>query len=284
MNKPPIGVVAGGGDLVLELLDILRQTGTPHCVAALKGEVSTEVRGSGIQHFTWGEIGKILTFFKTNGCQDLILIGRVDSRPDFKSIMGDRGTLMRLPKIIGAMSGGGDDSLLRKVLNLIEYEGFRVIGVQDVAADLLAPSGSMTKRSPPKSLKSDIERAKTVLSDLGKHDIGQVLVIHDGRIVAVEGAEGTDNVLRRIGTLRQEGRMTKKASTGILVKASKPQQDLRVDLPTIGPDTIALAADAGLSGIVVEAGRVLIARKSQLTDIANRAGLFVYGENGFGHG
>lgn len=276
----PIGIVAGGGVIVGELIDVLTTHSKPCVVAAIKGEADASLTSSNIAMFEWGEIGKILSFFKKNDCKNLILIGKITKRPDFRSILGDPGTLIRIPKIVSAMTGG-DDTLLRKVIGLIEEEGFQVIGIGDIAPELLLQAGSLGKKHPNKTQRVDIEKGKEVLRDLGQHDIGQSLVIYNGRILAVEGAEGTDQMLQRIASLRQEGRITQKPNTGILLKASKPEQDKRVDLPTIGPNTAKLAAQAGLAGIVAEADCVLLAAHKETGRLIDHHKLFLCGESGF---
>ncbi|MEM8837468.1 MAG: UDP-2,3-diacylglucosamine diphosphatase LpxI [Pseudomonadota bacterium] len=274
-----IGIVAGGGDLVKEIIHELNSSGEEIAVAAIDGEADASLNGDNVGHFNWGEIGRILRFFKDRNCRRLVLAGRITARPDFRSIIGDPGTLLRLPKIIAAVAGG-DDALLKRVIGLIEAEGFRVIGASEVAPNLLAREGHLggVKRDP--SLSDDIAFAKTVLRDLGRHDIGQAVVVEKGRIVAVEAAEGTDGMLQRVAALREAGRLSKKRG-GILVKATKPEQDQRVDLPVIGPDTVKNATEAGLTGIVVEADRVLVVSRGAMIDSANRADVFVVAEDGF---
>lgn len=275
-----IGIVAGGGGVVDELLQVLESKSQAYSVAAITDETDAKLKANTITYFKWGEIGRIISYFHDQGCKELILIGRINKRPDFQSIIGDPGTIKLIPQIIKAMSGG-DDSLLQKVMKLIEAQGFKVIGIQDIASELLLGEGLYGYKKQPMHFLQDVEKGKDALKDLGKHDIGQALVIYNGRILAVEGAEGTDTMMRRIKSLRQEKRITGKKSTGLLLKAAKPNQDLRVDLPTIGPDTIELAAAAGLSGIVFEAGRVLVADQKETIKLAKRHKIFLSGEGGF---
>lgn len=282
-GQKPIGIVAGGGALVGELVEILVKRSQPLAVAAISGEADFEHEGTIIAPFRWGEIGRMIAFFKKQECERLLLLGRIDRRPDFRSIAGDPGTLKRLPKILAAMRGG-DDSLLQRVIGLIEAEGFQIISMMDVAPELLLGAGHFGASGPFDELVDDTAKAKMVLNDLGKHDIGQALVILNGRVLAVEGAEGTDSMLRRIITLREEGRIPRRSKTGLLVKAAKPGQDIRVDLPTIGPDTVRLAAQAGLAGIICEAGAVLVANRAQTFTLAKEHGIILAGEYGFHDG
>lgn len=278
-NKP-IGIVAGGGGLVAELTEALDKKSQPFVIAAIKGETDDSLKGEVISHFKWGEIGRIISFFHKYGCEKLILIGRINKRPDFRNIITDPGTLKRIPKIVAAMTGG-DDTLLQRVIKLIEAEGFSIIGVQEAAPELLLEKGLFGYTKLMDSVVDDATKGKAILKDLGKHDIGQALVIYDGRVLAVEGAEGTDNMLRRIKLLREEKRITQKAGTGILLKAAKPDQDFRADLPTIGPETVRLAAQAGLAGILCEAGTVLVASRTETFALAKTHKVFLAGEGGF---
>lgn len=282
-GQKPIGIVAGGGALVGELVEILVKRSQPFAVAAIRGEADFERAGTIAASFRWGEIGRMIAFFKKQECEQLLLLGRIDRRPDFRSIVGDPGTLKRLPKILAAMRGG-DDSLLQRVIGLIEAEGFQIISVIDAAPELLLGAGHFGAAGLSDQLAEDRAKAKMVLNDLGKHDIGQALVISNGRVLAVEGAEGTDGMLRRIIALREEGRIPRRAKTGLLVKAAKPGQDSRVDLPTIGPDTVRLAAKAGLAGIIGEAGAVLVANRAQTFTLAKEHGIILAGEYGFHDG
>lgn len=278
-NPPssPIGIVAGNGLLPLELINALKAAGTPHYIAAIKEECTAPLSTTNSATFSWGEIGKILKYFKNNECQNVVLIGGVTRRPDFTSILGDPATMRLLPKIIAAMSGG-DDNLLGKVIKLIENEGFNVLGIDDVAPDLLLDEGHVAGPKFPKKLASDLQQALAALKDLGRHDVGQALVIENGRIIAVEGAEGTDMMLERVAFLRKSGRLSNGKQAGFLLKLSKAQQDRRVDLPAIGPDTVLHVKNAGLSGIVAEAGSVLLANKEKLISEAKTRKIFLYGQ------
>ncbi|MEP2944069.1 MAG: UDP-2,3-diacylglucosamine diphosphatase LpxI [Hyphomicrobiales bacterium] len=279
-KEKPIGVFAGGGGIVGELINALESKAQPFAVAAIEGESDDGLKADIISHFKWGQIGKIATYFREQGCEKLVLIGRINKRPDFLNIVADPSTLKRIPKIVAAMTGG-DDSLLQKGIKIIEEEGFTVIGAQEVAPELLLEKGFFGSKKSFAHFEEDAVTGKAVLRDLGKHDIGQALVIHNGRVLAVEGAEGTDNMLRRVKMLREEKRITNKGATGVLIKAAKPNQDYRVDLPTIGPQTIRLASDAGLAGIICEAGKVLVASRSETYTIAKKHKIFLSGEGGF---
>jgi hypothetical protein len=160
---------------------------------------------------------------------------------------------------------------------ILEQDGFRMVGIKDVAPDLLAPEGCFTGAKPDENAAADIARGREVLAALGPFDIGQAVVVIDGHVVAVEDIEGTDGLLARVARLRKEGRIRAKAGRGVLVKAPKSSQDLRFDLPTIGPRTIEGAAAAQLAGVAVAAGNTLVVEAQAMIGAAEASGLFVTG-------
>ncbi|MCV0425855.1 MAG: UDP-2,3-diacylglucosamine diphosphatase LpxI [Roseibium sp.] len=271
-----IALIAGNGSLPRQIADALTECGRDFRIVAIRGEADDLTRDKANAELGWGEIGRLYSFLKKNGCQDVLLIGGVSKRPDFTSILGDFGTLKRLPTIIRALAGG-DDSLLTKVIRLFEDEGYRVVGIKDVAPQLLASSGVLGRVQPTADDWRDLELALKATEKLGELDIGQAAIAVGGRVVALEGAEGTDAMIQRCADLKGNGRIRTKGRAGVLVKTAKPDQDLRVDLPTVGPRTIDLAVSAGLSGIAVEAHGALIAEKEQTLHRADEAGLFVVG-------
>jgi DUF1009 family protein len=151
------------------------------------------------------------------------------------------------------------------------------VGIRDVAPDLLMPQGCLTRACANDEAAADIVRGREVLQALSPFDIGQAVVVIDGHVVGVEDIEGTDGLLARIARLRAEGRIRAKAARGVLVKAPKSGQDLRFDLPTLGPRTIEGAVSAGLSGIAIVAGNTIVADPQAMIEAADRAGLFVTG-------
>ncbi|MCX2722557.1 LpxI family protein [Roseibium salinum] len=273
-----IALIAGNGRLPCQVADALNSAGRDFQVIAIRGEADEMTRQRANAEIGWGEIGRLYGFLEKTGCREVLLIGGVSKRPDFTSILGDFGTLKRLPTIIRALAGG-DDSLLTKVIRLFEDEGYRVVGIKDVAPQLLASSGVLGRIRPKEDDWRDLQLALRATEKLGELDIGQAAIAVGGRVVALEGAEGTDAMLERCAELKRIGRIRAKAHTGVLVKTAKPDQDLRVDLPTVGPRTIDLAQAAGLAGIAVEADGALVAEREETLSKADAAGLFVIGIN-----
>lgn len=266
--KAPLGILAGGGGLPEQIAESAVARGRAVHIVAIEGEA-----GSGIERFphtwvNWGSIGRMSASLNAAGCRDLIIVGSV-TRPDPRKVRPDLGLIKAIPTIIRLL-GGGDDHVLRNVVRFFEAQGFDVQGVAEVAPELLVAKGTLGRVSPAPAFTADADRAFAVVDALGFADVGQGVIIRDGRILAIEAAEGTDRMLARLDP--------NAATAGaILVKRPKPRQELRVDMPVIGPRTIDLAAQMGLAGIAVEAGRVLVAERAQVIEAADRSGLFVVG-------
>jgi len=215
-----------------------------------------------------GAAGRMLDWLRAAGAREVVLAGKV-TRPSFLSLRPDAGAARLLPKV-GMKAFGGDDSLLTAVLRVLRDEGFEPLPAQAVLAELLVPeAATLTSATPDEDARRDIRRGITVLRALGAADVGQCAVVQQGLVLAVEAIEGTDAMLARAGTLRREG------PGGVLVKILKPGQDRRVDLPTIGPDTVAGAAAAGLRGIAIEANGTIIIDRAATVAAAEGAGLFL---------
>jgi DUF1009 family protein len=178
-----------------------------------------------------------------------------------------------IPRILQLMRGG-DDNLLAGVAAMFQEQGMTLVGPLDVAPDLALPEGLVAGTASP-AAAAGIAKAAEAARLIGRLDIGQAAVAVAGRVVAVEDAGGTDALLDRVAALRASGRVT--STGGVLVKCAKPQQDLRLDLPTIGPATAENARRAGLDGVAGEAGRALLAGRDETIDAFRRAGLFLYG-------
>jgi DUF1009 family protein len=211
----------------------------------------------------------------TEGCRDIAFIGSV-TRPSLWTIRPDWRVLMLMPQIV-RLYRGGDDHLQSGIGRLIEQHGFRLIGPKDIAPELTMPLGPLGSRVPSERDRTDIARGLAVLDDLSPHDVGQAVVVAENHVLAVEGPEGTDRTVARVAELRRNGRIRSAAGTGVLVKAAKLGQDHRIDLPTIGPQTVEGAAAAGLAGIAVVAGSTFVAEPQVIAAAADRAGVFVVG-------
>lgn len=275
----PVGVVAAGGAMPFAVADSLRARGIEPVLFALRG-VCDPKRVEGFRHhwISVGQLGRATKLFRAEGCRDLVFIGSL-VRPALSEIRLDWGTLRALGRVWAAFRGG-DDHLLSAIGRILERDGFRMVGIKEVAPDLLVPEGCLTRTVPDAAANADIAKGREVLRALGGFDIGQGVVVIDGHVVGIEDIEGTDGLLARMARLRGEGRIRAAAGRGVLVKAPKSGQDLRFDLPTVGPRTVEAAASAGLAGIAVIAGNTLVAEPQAMVEAADTRRLFVVGLSG----
>lgn len=245
-------------------------------IVGIEGAASSEIE---IFPHAWvriGAMGEFLRVLKREGCQDIVLIGGI-KRPDLSKLGLDLTAVKLLPRLASWMKEG-DDGLLRGLAEFLEKDhGFHLVGAHEVAASLLAPEGTLTSATPSGQDEHDIDAAVRAALAIGALDIGQGAVACRGVVLALEAAEGTDEMLKRVAALPPDIRGSEERREGVLVKLSKPGQERRLDLPTIGVETVERAAAAGLSGIAVEAGGALIADAEAVARAANARGLFVLG-------
>lgn len=262
----PLGILAGAGSIPLEIARCAAARGRPVHLVGLGGNADAAIAEFPHTLVPWGAIGGLLSAFRDNACREIVIAGGV-RRPDLRTISPDLGLLWALPAIVRLLDGG-DDSVLRRVVRFFEQNGFRVVGIADVAPELLVAEARLGCLEPTADDMLAVEAGFAVIAALSEMDIGQAVVMAGSTPIAIEGAEGTDRMLARV---RSEGRRA------VLVKRSKPGQELRVDLPAIGRATIARASEAGLAGLGVEAHRVLAADRAAMVAAADAAGLFVVG-------
>jgi hypothetical protein len=272
----PVGLIAGGGVLPFAVADSLQARGVTPILFALKGSCDA-ARVAHYRHhwLALGTVGRLLRLLRDEQCRDLMFIGAL-VRPSLSDLRLDWGAIKVLPTVIAAFRGG-DDHLLTGIGKILERQGIRLLGLKDVAPDLLMPEGCMTRARPDTAIEADIAKGRAVLAALSPFDIGQGCVVIDGHVVAVEDTGGTDGLLRRVEQLRCERRIRAKPGRGVLVKAPKSGQDLRFDLPALGPKTIEGLIAAQIAGVAVVAGHTVVAEPQAMVDAADRAGLFVTG-------
>jgi hypothetical protein len=274
--KDRLAIIAGSGLLPLHVAEAARIHGENPFIIALANESDRD--WSAFDHTTLG-IGNfkaISAVFRQAGIGRVVMSGAVRRRPDWRDIKPTLRSLAKVPSVLRTLLSGGDDAVLKTAIELIETNGARVIGVQDIVPELLAEIGTLGARAPGTEDQADIEAAEAAAIALGHLDVGQGAVAVGGRVVALEGPEGTDAMLDRVARLKVDGRISSRRR-GVLVKLCKPQQDVRADLPSIGPSTIKGAQAAGLAGIAVEAGRALVLEREEMIALANEAGLFITG-------
>lgn len=267
-----IGIVAGGGLLPELIAAACRAAGQRVFLLSLRDhadpDLASRIDPDDQADIRLGEAGKGVKLMKRAGVRQVVFVGHV-RRPSLAALRPDFATIGLLAKI--GRKAMGDDSLLRAISSAIENEGFQVVGPLDLAPDLAAPEGPLTRKRPDSDAETDIARGLEVGLHMGLCDVGQSVVVQQGIVLAVEAIEGTDAMLARSGELKRKGR------PGVLVKISKPNQDMRLDLPTIGTATLEQVEAAGLAGIAIEAGRVMLLDREALIAEADRRGLFVTG-------
>ena len=273
LGQGPLAIICGGGSLPFAVADAVQNRGRKVVLFALSGWADPQ-RVAGYKHH-WGALGKfgwLCREVRAEGCTDIVFIGTI-SRPQIWRARFDWGTIRLLPRIFAAYRGG-DNHLLSGVAKMFEQEGFRLVGAHEVAPEILMPEGALSKRQPNAQDHADIARGLQLLEVIGKFDIGQAAVVAGNHVLAVEGVEGTDRMLERVAELRSRhvgGR------GGVLVKAPKPGQDWRFDLPSIGPRTVEGAAEAGLSGIALLARSGIVAEPQAVSALAEKHNIFVVG-------
>ena len=271
----PLGLIAGGGRLPRIVAEAALARGfTPIVVriADAEGDDWTGFRGD---YFTWGRTGDAIRFMKASGVTRVAACGTVSRRPDFRSILQSLRTLIMLPTALRIVRGG-DDRLLRNVAAFLKAEGLEPVAVQDVEPRLLAPPGPIAGRRADAAERAALGLGLRAAEALGRLDVGQAVVASQERVIALEAAEGTREMLHRVAELKTRGRIGR-GERLVLVKAVKPGQDERYDLPSIGASTIVEAEGAGIGAIGVTAGKSLLIDYEALVAAATQANIAVVG-------
>ncbi len=273
----PVGIICGGGTFPFTVADSLRKQGRDVVLFALRGWADEQAVARYPHHWAHiAQFGRFVRLARRENVRDVIFIGSL-VRPSIRQLISfDLTTLRVLPRAIRQFYGG-DDHLLTGIAGIFEDHGFRLLGAHEVAPEILVPEGPLGRKHPAENDLGDIERGMACLKAIGPYDVGQAVVVANRHVIALEAAEGTDQMLARVGDLRRNHRFRAPAGTGVLVKAPKPDQDRRFDLPSIGPRTIEGVAAAGLAGIAVVAGGTIAAEPQELVQKADNAGIFVVG-------
>jgi UDP-2,3-diacylglucosamine hydrolase len=272
----PLALICGGGSLPLAVADSVAARGRQVELFPLHGAANPADFQRRPAHWLYlGQTIKFIRLARAAGCRDVVLIGSL-VRPSLWQIRLDFKTLMLLPRVAAAFRGG-DDHLLSGIGRLFEPEGFRLLGAHDVAPEILVPQGTLGRVQATDRDRADITIGMDYLRAAGPYDVGQAVVVAGKHVLAVEAAEGTDQMLARVAEMRANGRVPSAVGSGVLVKAPKRGQDRRFDLPSIGPLTVDGVERAGLAGIAVVADSTIIAEPQRLAAAADRAKIFVIG-------
>ncbi len=262
-----LGIIAGKGELPRQIIQACQKEGRDFHVIAFSDQTD-EKTVENISH-DWvrlGAAGTTIKIFKQQGIKDLVLAGGIN-RPSMASLRPDGWALKFFAK--NAKAALGDDGLLAALVHDLEKEGFRLVGPDEILDDLLAQTGTLGAIEPDEVALADIARGFNVAWQLGALDVGQAVVVQQNLVLGVEAIEGTESMLGRVKNLAREG------VGGVLIKAKKPNQEKRADLPAIAPATIDQARAAGLRGIAIEANGAIVIDAQKVREKADQAGLFV---------
>jgi DUF1009 family protein len=272
----PLAMICGGGSLPLAVADSVSRRGRQVVLFPLHGAAEGIAVDRYPHHWVYiGQVGKFMRLARAAGCRDVVFIGSL-VRPSLWRTRADIKGLMMLPRVISVFRGG-DNHLLSGMGRLFELDGFRMLGAHEVAPDILVPAGALGRMTPSERDRADVVVGFDLLHATSPFDVGQAVVVANNHVLAVEAAEGTDHMLARVAEMRAAGRIRASSGIGILVKAPKRGQDLRFDMPSIGPQTVEGVARAGLAGIAVVAGETIIAEPDRVVAAADRANIFVIG-------
>lgn len=271
----PLGVVVGAGALPGLVAAAALSHGREVLLIGIEGQPAAFPRGFQSVTIRLERLAACLDALRARGVQEVVMVGKLH-RPTLNLGQADLRTLAMAARIVPLFSQG-DDALLRGILRMVEAEGFAVRGIDQIAPQLMAGAGPLGRVQPGPGDMDDARRAAAIVAALGALDIGQAAVVAQGLCLGVEALPGTDALLRAVAAIPSPIRPDPAAGRGVLYKGPKPGQELRSDPPAIGPETVALAAAAGLAGIAVAAGEAVMIDRDATVRAADAAGLFVLG-------
>lgn len=271
---PGLAIMAGTGVLPKLIAEHCARIGRPYKVCVFAGQEFDWLGSHPVVEGEYEKIGRVFKALKAEGIHQVTMAGAV-TRPKLKPWRFDLTMIMLAPKLLPAMRKG-DDETLGTITSIFEGQGFEVVAPHDVIEGLLAPEGIHTKAQPSDADREDAARAAKIVDALGAMDVGQGAVVAQGLCLATESIQGTDAMLGFVGKTGRDFLTDPEGGKGVLLKAPKPGQDWRVDLPAIGPDTFAKVAEAGLAGVVVQAGGVLVLGFDDCKAAADEHGLFFW--------
>ena len=271
----PLAIVAGDGDLPKLLAEDCARTGRDYVVVLFAGFAPDWVAGRPVIKAEFEKPARMFKALRAGGFAHVTFAGAMQ-RPQLSLLKFDLKFWRLAPKLLPAMKSG-DDVTLRTITAIFEAEGMEVIGAHDVLESLLAPSGIQTVAKISKADWVDIKRGLDIAQASGRMDVGQGAVVAQGICLGVESIQGTDAMLGFVAQTGDRFKLNKKGAKGVLCKVPKPGQDWRVDLPSIGAGTIESAAKAGLAGVAVQAGGVLVLGLEETVAKADELGLFLVG-------
>jgi DUF1009 family protein len=269
----PLAVVCGSGRFPLAVAEAVSATGRAVFLIGIRGAADAAIENYPHGWIGMGRLGRLIRLARSAGAQELVFVGAVPRPSTPRDFIPDLRFLLARWKL----TRGGDNRLLNFVARTMTDAGFTVRGVQDVAPNLMLPAGSLGQYAASSYAVAAAELGFQVLDALSPYDVGQSVIIADRRVIAIEAADGTDLMLTRVAELRASGNVRMAEERSVFVKAPKRGQDLRLDTPAVGVETVARAKAAGIAGIAVAAGQVMTPDLAQLIAAADAAGLFMLG-------
>jgi UDP-2,3-diacylglucosamine hydrolase len=262
------GLIAGNGKFPFMVLESARARNLDMVVAAIKEETFPEIDSCGypVHWLGLGQLGKLIRVFHEAGVGKAIMAGQVKHVQIFGSSLPD----LTMLKLLAGLKHRSTDALIGAVARVLEESGIQLIDSTEFLKPHLAPEGTLTRRKLDTHEKADLDFGRPVAHKIALMDVGQTLVVRDRAVVAVEAMEGTDATIRRAGELAGGKNLT-------VIKVSKPKQDMRFDVPVIGPFTIQTMIDAGATALALDAGRTLLVDRQRLVEIADAADIAVEG-------
>lgn len=264
-KKDTVGLIAGGGPFPLLLAEAAGGQGY-RVVAVAHRDETDPILARKVDEIVWvslGQLGHIINALKQRGVRRAFMAGTISKGRMFSRIRPDLKGL----SLVSRLAIFHDDGILRAVANELEKEGIEIISSTVFLPDLLAPAGCLTKRKPTRDEMADIQFGWRIAKEMGKLDIGQCVVVRRKTVLAVEAMEGTDETIRRGGGIARE--------KAVVVKVSKPRQDLRFDVPAVGLNTLSVMADVKATVLAVEAGKTLLFDRPAMIQYAEGAGISI---------
>jgi DUF1009 family protein len=265
-----IGIICGGTDLAEVTIRSTLAKGKKPVIIAIENEADEQL-GTLFENVHWLQVGNIaraIEIFKREDVNECLMVGRVDHRRIFESINFDR----ELYKVYTALKDHKANSLLEAFIKVFEENGLKFIDTTEYLKEYLAPKGIIGKVQPDEKISADIRFGWELAKKIGELDIGQAVLVKDRAVVAVEAIEGTDELIKRSKTLCPSG--------AVLVKAAKPKQDSRFDMPVVGPQTIKNLVEIKAAALAIEAGATIIINLQEMTRIADENGIVFWGVSG----
>jgi DUF1009 family protein len=260
------GLIAGNGDFPFLVLEGARSRGIEMAVIAIKEEASPNLErvAKRLHWVSLGELSKAIELMHSEGVKRAVMAGQVKHNKIFSSIRPD----WRLAKLLFSLKNKNTDSLIGAVAKVLEDEGIELVNSTEFLGSLLPKAGVLTKRAPDESEKADIFYGRDIARQIAGLDLGQTVVIRDRACVAIEAMEGTDETIERAGRIAGGQRL-------VVVKVSKPSQDMRFDVPVVGRKTVDVMRQANATALAIDAGRTLLFEREELVSAADEAGIAI---------